>query len=82
MTTARATVTIPSTLLSEVDRLAGAGGRSAFVTEALAAKVRRERLRRALDETRGALKDSPSWETPEAAYQWVREQRVDRDEGA
>ncbi len=38
MTTARATVTIPSTLLSEVDRLAGAGGRSAFVTEALAAR--------------------------------------------
>jgi len=80
MTAVRATVTIPAELLAEVDRLAGAGGRSAFVTEALAARVKRERLRQALDETRGALKDSPSWRTPEEAYQWVRSLRVDRDE--
>jgi hypothetical protein len=80
MTAVRATVTIPADLLAEVDRLAGAGGRSAFVTEALAARVKRERLRKALDETRGALKDSPWWKTPEETYRWVREQRIDRDE--
>jgi metal-responsive CopG/Arc/MetJ family transcriptional regulator len=79
MTTARATVTIPEALLEEVDRLAGSGGRSAFVTEALEAKVKRERLRRAIDETRGALADSPSWRTAEDTYRWVRELREDRD---
>jgi hypothetical protein len=80
MTAVRATVTIPADLLAEVDRLAGAGGRSAFVTEALAARVRREQQRRILEETRGALKDSPSWRTPEEAYAWVRSLREDRDE--
>jgi metal-responsive CopG/Arc/MetJ family transcriptional regulator len=61
----RTTVTIPETLLAEVDELAGKGGRSAFVTEAVAARVRRERLGRVLDETRGALRASPSWPTAE-----------------
>jgi metal-responsive CopG/Arc/MetJ family transcriptional regulator len=80
MTAVRATVTIPADLLEEVDRLAGTGGRSALVTDALAERVKRERMRRALDETRGALKDSETWKTPEDSYRWVREQRVDRDE--
>ena len=79
MTTVRATVSIPRELLGEVDRLAGAGGRSAFVAEALAQKVKRERLRRVLDETRGALSDSPSWQTADGTYRWLRELREDRD---
>ncbi|MFV2062088.1 MAG: CopG family ribbon-helix-helix protein [Chloroflexota bacterium] len=75
----RATVTIPDTLLADVDLLAGKGGRSAFVADALEAKVKRERLRRVLDDTRGVLKDSAWWKTPDETYRWVREQRVDRD---
>ena len=80
MAMVRATVTIPDTLLKQVDEYAGKGGRSAFVAEALAVKVKRERLGRVLEETRGALKDSEWWKTPEETYQWVRAQRVDRDE--
>jgi predicted transcriptional regulator len=76
----RTTVTMPGELLAEVDRLAGPRGRSAFVAEAIEAKVKRERLRRAIEETRGVLRDSPSWGTPEENYRWVREQRIDRDE--
>lgn len=76
----RTTVTVPEELLAEVDRLAGPRGRSAFVADAIEARVKRERLRRAIDETRGVLRDSPSWGTPDETYRWVREQRIDRDE--
>lgn len=79
MAMVRATVTLPEDLLDDVDRIAGKRGRSSFVAEAVAAKVKRERLRRALDETRGALKDSTWWSTPEEAYRWVRAQREDRE---
>jgi metal-responsive CopG/Arc/MetJ family transcriptional regulator len=75
MTMVRATVTMPEILLAEVDDLAGVRGRSAFITEAVEARVKRERLRRVLDETRGALRDSPSWRTAEETYRWVRELR-------
>jgi metal-responsive CopG/Arc/MetJ family transcriptional regulator len=75
MAMVRATVTLPEELLVEVDRLAGARGRSAFISEAVDASVKRERLRSALDETRGALRDSPSWRTEDEAYRWVRSLR-------
>jgi hypothetical protein len=74
---ARTNVTLPADLLREVDELAGPRGRSAFVSEAVAAKVKRERLRRALDVTRGALVGRPGWMTPEESYAWVRSQRED-----
>jgi hypothetical protein len=80
MAVVRATVTIPEALLEQVDAFAGKGGRSAFITAAVESRVKREHLRRVLDETRGALKDSPSWRTADETYRWVREQRVDRDE--
>ena len=80
MSLVRTTVTIPGPLLAEVDELAGKGGRSAFVADAVALKVERERLGRVLGETRGALRDSPSWRTAEASYGWVRRLREDRDE--
>jgi metal-responsive CopG/Arc/MetJ family transcriptional regulator len=79
MTMMRATITLPEDLLHDVDMLAGKGGRSSFVAEAVAAKVKREKLRKALDETRGALKHSEWWSTPEETYRWVRAQREDRD---
>ena len=78
MAMARTNVTLPAHLLREVDELAGPRGRSAFVAEAVASKVKRERLRRALDETRGALVGKPGWMTPDESYAWVRAQR---DEG-
>jgi metal-responsive CopG/Arc/MetJ family transcriptional regulator len=84
MALTRTNVTIPSELLAEVDRLAGPRGRSAFVADAVAYKVKRERLRRALDQLRGAFVGTPSYMPPEEAYRWVREQREignDEDDG-
>ena len=72
---ARTNVTLPAELLREVDSLAGARGRSAFVAEAVTAKVKRERLRRALDATRGVMVGTPGWMTPEESLAWVRAQR-------
>jgi len=48
MVLARTNLTIPEDLLREVDELAGPRGRSAFVADAVAARVRRERLARAI----------------------------------
>ncbi len=75
MALTRTNVTLPEGLLREVDALAGPRGRSAFVADAVEARVKRERLRRALDETRGVLVGRPGYMTPEESYRWVREQR-------
>lgn len=83
MALARTNVTLPEELLAQVDALAGPRGRSAFVADAVAAKVKRERLRRALDNLRGAFVGTPSYMTPEESYRWVREQReIGNDEDA
>ncbi len=75
MVMARTNLTLPEELMRQVDELAGPRGRSAFVAEAVTYKVKRERLRRALDATRGALVGTPGWMTPDESYRWVREQR-------
>jgi metal-responsive CopG/Arc/MetJ family transcriptional regulator len=75
MVLARTNVTIPRELLDEVDELAGPRGRSQFVADAVAAKVKRERLRRALDASRGALVGTASYMGPDEAYRWIRSMR-------
>jgi len=72
---ARTNVTLPADLLKEVDELAGPRGRSQFVADAVTAKVKRERLRKALDEARGAWIGTSSYMTPDEAYRWVRSMR-------
>jgi metal-responsive CopG/Arc/MetJ family transcriptional regulator len=79
MTLVRTTVTIPQTLMDEVDALAGPRGRSAFVSEAIEARVKRERLRRALDRTRGIYVGTPFQMSSDEVYRWVREQREGPD---
>ncbi len=77
----RTNVTLPKELLDEVDALAGPRGRSQFVAEAVETKVKRERLRKAIDEARGAAIGTASWMTPDEAYRWVRSMREeDNDE--
>jgi metal-responsive CopG/Arc/MetJ family transcriptional regulator len=81
MALARTNVTIPEELLAQVDELAGPRGRSQFVAEAVEAKVKRERLRKALDEARGSLIGTPSYMGPDEAYRWIRSMREeDNDE--
>jgi metal-responsive CopG/Arc/MetJ family transcriptional regulator len=77
---ARTNVTLPEELLRQVDELAGPRGRSQFVAEAVAARVRRERLRKALDAAKGAWIGTPSYMTPAEAYRWVRSMRDEDSE--
>jgi len=76
---ARTNVTLPEELLREVDELAGPRGRSQFVADAVTWKVKRERLRRALDAARGSWVGTDSYMTPDEAYRWVRSMREDDD---
>ena len=75
MAMVRITITLPEELLERVDEFAGDGGRSAWIVDAVQARARRENLARAIEETRGAIKDSKTWPTAEATYRWVRELR-------
>jgi metal-responsive CopG/Arc/MetJ family transcriptional regulator len=72
---ARTNVTLPEELLREVDGLAGPRGRSQFVAEAVTAKVKRERLRKAIDATAGVLVGTASYLGPEQSYRWIRSMR-------
>ena len=80
MPLARTNLTLPEKLLAEVDELAGTRGRSKFVADAVAAKVKRERLRKALDATQGVLVGTASYMTPDESYRWVRSMREEDDE--
>jgi metal-responsive CopG/Arc/MetJ family transcriptional regulator len=77
---ARTNVTLPEELLREVDELAGPRGRSQFVADAVTWKVKRERLRRAIDETFAAAVGKPGHMTPEESYRWIRSMREEDDD--
>ena len=72
---ARTNVTLPADLLSEVDRFAGPRGRSRYVAEAVAQRVRRDALGAAIRETAGALVGKPGWMSPDEVARWVDDLR-------
>jgi len=80
MAMVRTTITLPEELLGRVDEFAGDGGRSAWIVDAVEAKANREHLGRVIEETRGALEDSPTWQTADETYRWVRELREEGEE--
>ena len=55
MALARTNLTLPEDLLREVDQIAGPRGRSRYVADAVAQRVKRDRLLRALDAAAGSL---------------------------
>lgn len=73
----RTHVILPDDMVEAVDRLVGKRRRSAFISEAVAERLRREGLLRALEESAGVLKeeDYPQWATPEKVAHWVRDLR-------
>ncbi|MEO7119063.1 MAG: ribbon-helix-helix domain-containing protein [Candidatus Limnocylindrales bacterium] len=77
---ARTNLTLPEELMHQVDELAGPRGRSAFVADAVAYKVKRERLRRALDVAEGSLIGTSMEMTPEESYAWIRAMRKEGNE--
>jgi predicted transcriptional regulator len=76
--TIRTHMVLPRDLVDAIDDLVGQRKRSAFVAEAVAEKVDRERFGRALANTVGSLnaEDYPEWETGEKISAWVREMRA------
>jgi predicted transcriptional regulator len=71
----RTNITIPEELLAQVDEYAGPRGRSAYVVEAVERRVKRDRLRRALDETWAAAANAPHRRSPEEILAWANEIR-------
>jgi len=76
----RTNVTLPATLLAQVDRLAGARGRSRYVAEAVAQRVRRDALGVAIRETAGAMVGRPGWMSPDEVVNWVDDLRSEETE--
>jgi hypothetical protein len=75
--TVRTNLLLPGELVEEVDRYAGARGRSRYVAEALVDRLRRDRLRAAVAATAGAWRDNPLFPTSDAVVAWVRERRAE-----
>lgn len=76
--TVRTNLLLPKDLVDEVDHFAGPRGRSRYVAEALADRLRRDRLREAVKATAGAWRDHPLFPTSEAVVAWVRERRAEQ----
>jgi metal-responsive CopG/Arc/MetJ family transcriptional regulator len=68
---ARTNLTLPADLMDEVDRLAGPRGRSRYVTEAVAQRVKRDRLGVAIRESAGIMRGTPNQMSREAVSAWV-----------
>jgi metal-responsive CopG/Arc/MetJ family transcriptional regulator len=68
---ARTNLTLPAKLLDEVDRIAGPRGRSRYVAEAVAQRVKRDRLGTAIRETAGIMRGTPAEMSREEVRAWV-----------
>lgn len=73
----RTNLLLPEELLKQVDHFAGPRGRSRYVAESLRARLKRDRLKEAIEQTAGVLRpeDYPEWSTSEKVVEWVRAQR-------
>ena len=71
MALARTNLTLPEELMREVDELAGPRGRSRYVAEAVAQRVKRDRLGKAIRDSAGVMKGNPGAMTPEEVIRWV-----------
>ena len=68
---ARTNLTLPEDLLAEVDALAGPRGRSRYVAEAVAQRVRRDRLGHAIRESAGVMAGTPQAMSRSQVSAWV-----------
>ena len=71
MALARTNLTLPEELLAEIDELAGPRGRSRYVAEAVAQRVKHDKLGKAIRETAGIMVGSPGWMSPDEVVAWV-----------
>lgn len=75
--TIRTTITLPDDLMADIDRIVGPRGRSAFLARAARNEVKRERLRLALEQGRGAMLGRPGWHSGDEILARVRALRAD-----
>ena len=71
MSLTRTNLTLPDELMAEVDELAGPRGRSRYVAEAVAQRVKRDRLGVAIRDTAGAMVGRPGAMTPDEVVAFV-----------
>jgi len=80
MALARTNLTLPEDLMREVDELAGPRGRSRYVAEAVAQRVKRDRLGRAIRESAGVLRGTRHEMSREQVTAWVDELRSEESD--
>jgi predicted transcriptional regulator len=81
MALARTNLTLPVELMRQVDDLAGPRGRSRYVADAVAQRVKRDRLRRAIDAAAGSLVPKGGRPvTREEVSAWVEELRSEESD--
>ena len=68
----RTNLLLPQDLVNEVDHFAGPRGRSRYVAEALEMRLKRDRLREAIEASAGVWRDHPLFPTDESVVEWVR----------
>jgi metal-responsive CopG/Arc/MetJ family transcriptional regulator len=77
---ARTNLTLPTELMAEVDELAGPRGRSRYVAEAVAQRVRRDKLGKAIRDTAGILVGTPYQMNRDEVTAWVDFLRTEETE--
>lgn len=75
----RTHVIAPKELIEEVDRIVGPRHRSEFITDAVAEKLKREKLLRLTREVSklSPAESIPEWATPESTAKWLRDGRAE-----
>jgi metal-responsive CopG/Arc/MetJ family transcriptional regulator len=79
MSTRRAHIVIPDSLVSEIDRLVGKRSRSEFLTQAAERELRRLQQIKVLEGVAGSWKDKDHPELKAGAAKWVRELRKENE---
>jgi metal-responsive CopG/Arc/MetJ family transcriptional regulator len=75
MALARTNLTLPEELLREVDEIAGPRGRSRYVAEAVAQRVKRDSLGKAIGATAGVMVGSQHQMSRDEVTAWIDELR-------
>ncbi len=75
MATRRAHVVLPDDLISEIDKIVGARGRSAFLAELARREIKRRNLLAMFTRDEPIWKDEDHPELKDGASEWVRRMR-------